>query len=234
MEEVGDELVLFVRDNGIGIDPRYHAKLFGLFEKLDPRSEGTGIGLALVKRIVEVHGGRIWVESEGAGRGRFRFTLAIRDDKQPRGEGPMIKGNRSTSCWWRTTRRTPRSCGATGRVSRGQPDYSRGDGQAALDYLFRQAAYADPQASPRPDLILLDLRLPKVDGLEVLRRIKADAELKRIPTVVLTTSAAEADMVQAYENGAGSYLVKPVDFEKFTKLMEAFGFYWLAWNRFPD
>ena len=92
----------------------------------------------------------------------------------------------------------------------------------------------DPQANPRPDLILLDLRLPKVDGLEVLRRIKEDAELKRIPTVVLTTSAAETDMVQAYENGAGSYLVKPVDFEKFTKLMKAFGFYWLAWNRFPD
>ncbi len=108
------------------------------------------------------------------------------------------------------------------------------DGQAALDYLFRQAAYTDPQANPRPDLILLDLRLPKVDGLEVLRRIKEDAELKRIPTVVLTTSAAETDMVQAYENGAGSYLVKPVDFDKFTKLMKAFGFYWLAWNRFPD
>ena len=108
------------------------------------------------------------------------------------------------------------------------------DGQAALDYLFRQAAYADAEANPRPDLILLDLRLPKVDGLEVLRRIKEDAELKRIPTVVLTTSAAEKDMVQAYENGAGSYLVKPVDFEKFTKLMKAFGFYWLAWNRYPD
>ena len=108
------------------------------------------------------------------------------------------------------------------------------DGQAALDYLFRQAAYADPQASPRPDLILLDLRLPKVDGLEVLRRIKEDDELKRIPTVVLTTSAAEADMVKAYDHGANSYLVKPVDFEKFTKLMETFGYYWLAWNQFPD
>jgi two-component system response regulator len=108
------------------------------------------------------------------------------------------------------------------------------DGQAALDYLFRQAAFADPPSSPRPSLILLDLRLPKVDGLEVLRRIKEDDHLKRIPTVVLTTSAAESDMVGAYGNGAGSYLVKPVDFEKFTGLMEAFGFYWLAWNRFPD
>jgi two-component system response regulator len=108
------------------------------------------------------------------------------------------------------------------------------DGQAALDYLFRQAAFADPRTSPRPDLILLDLRLPKVDGLEVLRRIKENEELKRVPTVVLTTSSAESDMVNAYSNGAGSYLVKPVDFEKFTRLMDSFGFYWLAWNRFPD
>ena len=108
------------------------------------------------------------------------------------------------------------------------------DGQAALDYLFRQGAFADPQSSPRPSLILLDLRLPKLDGLEVLRRIKEDDQLKRIPTVVLTTSAVESDMAGAYSHGAGSYLVKPVDFEKFSKLMEAFGFYWLAWNRFPD
>lgn len=108
------------------------------------------------------------------------------------------------------------------------------DGQAALDYLFRQNGYTAPETSPRPHLILLDLRLPKVDGLEVLRRIKADEELKRLPIVVLTTSAAEADMVNAYTHGAGSYLVKPVDFEKFTKLLDAFGFYWLVWNRFPE
>lgn len=76
-DRVGGETVFFVRDNGIGIDPRYQPKLFGLFEKLDPGSDGTGIGLALVKRIVEVHGGRIWVESEGPGKGTtFRFTLA--------------------------------------------------------------------------------------------------------------------------------------------------------------
>jgi two-component system response regulator len=108
------------------------------------------------------------------------------------------------------------------------------DGQAALDYLFRQDAFADPADSPAPDLILLDLRLPRVDGMEVLRRIKEDDKLKCIPTVILTTSAAEADMVGAYARGAGSYLVKPVNFEKFTQMMDAFGFYWLAWNRFPN
>jgi len=77
VEQVGEELALHVRDNGIGIDPRLQPMLFGLFHKLDPGSEGTGIGLALVRRIVEVHGGRIWVDSEGPGKGTtFRFTLA--------------------------------------------------------------------------------------------------------------------------------------------------------------
>ncbi len=108
------------------------------------------------------------------------------------------------------------------------------DGEAALDYLFRQNDFADEAANPLPHLILLDLRLPKVDGLEVLRRIKEDDHLKRIPTVILTTSDAEADMGKAYLYGACSYLVKPVDFGKFTKLLESFGFYWLAWNRFPE
>lgn len=108
------------------------------------------------------------------------------------------------------------------------------DGQAALDYLFGKGRFADPESCPRPHLILLDLRLPKVDGLEVLRAIKDNADIRNIPSVVLTTSSAESDMVKAYDSGAGSYLVKPVDFEKFTKLMDAFGFYWLAWNKYPE
>ena len=82
VDEVGGETVLFVRDNGIGIDPQYQPKLFGLFEKLDPGTEGSGIGLALVKRIVQVHGGRIWVESEGPGKGAtFRFTVSGKEKK---------------------------------------------------------------------------------------------------------------------------------------------------------
>jgi two-component system, response regulator len=108
------------------------------------------------------------------------------------------------------------------------------DGQVALDYLFRRNGYADPNTSPRPSLVLLDMRLPKVDGMEVLRQIRQDDELKLMPVIVLTTSAAENDVVGAYTQGATSYLVKPVDIEGFTKMMEAFGFYWLAWNRFPE
>jgi CheY-like chemotaxis protein len=107
------------------------------------------------------------------------------------------------------------------------------DGQQALNYLFRRGEFQDLNQSPRPNLILLDLRLPKVDGLEVLQTIKADADLARIPVVVLTTSAAEVDMAKAYGNHANSYLVKPVDFPQFLKLMDALGYYWLVWNQFP-
>ena len=107
------------------------------------------------------------------------------------------------------------------------------DGQQALDYLYRREEFTDPERSPRPSLILLDLRLPKVDGLEVLETIKEDPGLCHIPVVVLTTSAAEADMVRAYKNHANSYLVKPVDFTKFMEQMKALGHFWLIWNEYP-
>jgi len=107
------------------------------------------------------------------------------------------------------------------------------DGQEALDYLFHRGAYADPEQFPVPGMVLLDLRLPRVDGLEVLKTVKSDRDLCKIPVVILTTSAAESDMAMAYECKANSYLVKPVDLPQFTSLMSAFGFYWLAWNRYP-
>jgi len=107
------------------------------------------------------------------------------------------------------------------------------DGEAALDYLFRQGDYKDPAQSPRPHVILLDLRLPKVDGLEVLRQIKETETLKRIPVVILTTSKAESDVAMAYDYHANSYVVKPLDFANFVQLMDDLGFYWLGWNRNP-
>lgn len=107
------------------------------------------------------------------------------------------------------------------------------DGQQALDYLMRQGEYADPESSPRPHLILLDLRLPKVDGLEILSKIKADDCLRYIPKVVLTTSDAEVDITKAYDYNVNSYLVKPLDFDKFSNLIQTFGFYWVVWNKYP-
>jgi len=105
------------------------------------------------------------------------------------------------------------------------------DGQAALDYLFHREEFSTPGTSPRPGLILLDLRLPKVDGLEVLQAIKSDDRLSRIPVVMLTTSSSEADMTKAYAFRANSYLVKPADCQRFGELIEAVGYYWLVCNQ---
>jgi len=107
------------------------------------------------------------------------------------------------------------------------------DGQSAMDYLFRRNGFTDPASSPRPHMILLDLRLPRVDGLEVLKAVKEDEELKQIPVIVLTTSEADRDMIRAYDHHVNSYLVKPVGFEDFNQLMKDLGFYWLGWNSHP-
>jgi CheY-like chemotaxis protein len=106
--------------------------------------------------------------------------------------------------------------------------YHVSDGEAALAYLLRQGVYADPTTSPRPHVVLLDLR-----GLDVLREIKTNNDLRTIPVVILTTSTAERDVVSAYAQHANSYLVKPVDFAAFTRLMHDLGLYWLLWNYPP-
>jgi CheY-like chemotaxis protein len=111
--------------------------------------------------------------------------------------------------------------------------YHVGDGQEAIDFLFHRGNYRNGGVSPRPNLILLDLRLPKIDGLEVLRTIKDSPELRRIPVVVLTSSSAESDVARSYDFHANSYVVKPLDFATFTKLMQDLGFYWLGWNTKP-
>ena len=107
------------------------------------------------------------------------------------------------------------------------------DGEQALDYLHRRGRFAEAPTGRQPHVMLLDLRLPKVDGLEVLRQVKSSEVLRDIPVVVLTTSAAERDVAKAYEYHANSYVVKPLDFDKFTDLMDELGLYWLGWNHFP-
>ena len=107
------------------------------------------------------------------------------------------------------------------------------DGEAALDYLFRRGAYADPETSPRPHVILLDLRLPRVDGLEVLKEIRESEALRNIPVIVLTTSDSEQDVAKAYEHHANSYVLKPVDYDKFAALMSDLDIDWLVGNYDP-
>ena len=111
--------------------------------------------------------------------------------------------------------------------------YRTKDGEAALDFLFRRGKYADIESSPVPRVVLLDLRLPKVDGLEVLWQINTTPELQNIPVVVLTTSESLKDVNTAYLQRANSYVVKPVEFGSFSKLIRDLGSYWLSWNRIP-
>ena len=106
-------------------------------------------------------------------------------------------------------------------------------GADALDYLFRRGVYSDPKTSPRPALVLLDLRLPKFDGLEILKSIKSNEQLMDIPVIILTSSEAEDDIRQAYELHANGYLVKPIDFEKLSQMLSDVVSYWATCNHVP-
>jgi two-component system response regulator len=108
-----------------------------------------------------------------------------------------------------------------------------GDGAEALDFIFAIGAYAGRDVARRPKVLLLDLKLPKVDGLEVLARIKADERTKVIPVVVLTSSREGPDIMQSYELGVNSYIVKPVDFDKFVQAISELGLHWLLLNQPP-
>ncbi|NIA16582.1 MAG: response regulator [Nitrospiraceae bacterium] len=104
--------------------------------------------------------------------------------------------------------------------------YVADDGEQALDYLCRRGAFADPEVSPRPDLILLDLNMPKLDGRAVLARLKEDPDFRCIPVVVLTTSAQEEDILRSYELGVNSYITKPVHMEGFIRAIRDLEHYW--------
>jgi two-component system response regulator len=108
------------------------------------------------------------------------------------------------------------------------------DGAEALDYLFGTGAYAGRDASRPPKLVLLDIKMPRVDGIEVLRRLKADPARRTIPVVVMTSSNEERDVVESYRLGANSYIVKPVQFDDFMQTVAKIGLYWVLTNRVPQ
>lgn len=106
------------------------------------------------------------------------------------------------------------------------PLYFVDDGVELLDFLFRRGRYVDPASSPRPGLILLDINMPRMTGLEALREIKRDEELRRIPVVILTTSRADEDIIRSYDLGVNSFISKPVTFEGLVDVMRLLGTYW--------
>lgn len=107
------------------------------------------------------------------------------------------------------------------------------DGVEALDFIFAQGQYSDRSMESAPKVVLLDLKLPRVDGLEVLKKVKSDARTKNVPIVVLTSSAEECDIITSYNFGVNSYILKPVDFDKFINAVKDVGLYWLLLNRAP-
>lgn len=108
------------------------------------------------------------------------------------------------------------------------------DGEQLLDYLYRRGEYVDAEKNPRPGLILLDLNMPRKDGREALKEIKADPELRRIPIVVMTTSQAEEDIYRSYDLGANSFVTKPVTFDRLVDLMKALGHFWVEFVEIPN
>jgi len=107
------------------------------------------------------------------------------------------------------------------------------DGKEALDYLFCREAFSERSFNHPPKLVLLDLKLPKVDGLQVLRQLKSDPRTRTIPVVIMTSSSEERDLVEGYNLGVNSYIQKPVDFEQFRKTVKTLGLYWLVVNQSP-
>jgi two-component system, response regulator len=108
------------------------------------------------------------------------------------------------------------------------------DGAEALDYMFRSGNYATRDRATAPKLIMLDIKMPKVDGIEVLRRLKADPTTRTVPVVVMTSSNEERDVLETYRLGANSYIVKPVEFESFLETVAKIGLYWMLTNRTPQ
>ena len=107
------------------------------------------------------------------------------------------------------------------------------DGEEAIDFVFSKGKFSNREMHARPKMILLDLKLPKVDGLEVLKEIKGNEKTKIIPVIVLTSSKEESDMIKSYQLGVNSYIVKPVDFDKFVEAVRELGLYWLLLNQQP-
>ncbi|OGX19176.1 MAG: hypothetical protein A2Y04_05390 [Omnitrophica WOR_2 bacterium GWC2_45_7] len=108
------------------------------------------------------------------------------------------------------------------------------DGQEALDFIFRQGAFQDKDKYPTPDVILLDINMPKLNGFEVLQRLKSNGEFNYIPVVMLTSSRSQEDIFRSYSQGAASYIQKPVEYENFTQIIDGFNFYWHVINKLPD
>ena len=205
------------------MEDEYAERIFVIFQRLHTREvyAGTGIGLAMCRKIIEYHGGRIWLAPAGAGRGaQFVFTLPAGDNERRGGAQRMSNAERLEVIDVLLVEDDPGDVLLIREAFEDNKVRNRlhvvSDGVEALAFLRREGEYADV---PGPDLVLLDLNLPRKDGREVLAEIKGDEELKHIPVVVLTTSKAEEDVLRSYKLHANAYVTKPVDFDRFIEVV---------------
>lgn len=228
----GGFAVYEVCDNGVGFDTAYRDKLFGVFQRLHRMEEfeGTGIGLAIVKRIVTRHGGDVTAESVLGRSARFIFTIPVQPGADQSGfeNGDL----RPILLVEDNPRDLELTLAALAKCQIANEIVIARDGAEALEFLRRGGVHAD-RGPGDPAVVLLDLKLLKVDGLEVLEKVKSDPETRQIPIVMLTSSREERDLVRSYQLGVNAFVVKPVDFREFFEAIQDLGVFWAILNEPP-
>jgi CheY-like chemotaxis protein len=219
---------IWVQDQGIGIPKNAQSKLFGMFQKLDSQYEGTGIGLAIVRKVIYRMGGKVGVESEPGAGSSFWVELPVANGGTTENRGQMSKAIPPILAAddEETDRFILKLAVKTANLP--HPLVTVCDGKECVDYLSGIAPYADRALYPLPALLLLDLKMPNFDGFEVLAWLAARPEFKDLPVVVLSSSSPDSDIKKARQLGAHDYFVKPHAVSDFVKVLHSLQDRWLA------